>query len=182
MKYLYIVWQLPIQLESCCCNNFIIFFPCTSKARRERNPVQRTEHLWIQFCQLPVRTRDLCMEITPIPAPSQGTLHAQSSTTFRNEFPGASHRETLSCPWAIIVSNYEFSDHSEQIRPGRKLYPWCSRIPFISTMTKNVPRDRCHAEAPRTRRVAASAHGLLCMQILQLHTIFVLESIKLTQN
>lgn len=94
-----------------------------------------------------------------------GTLRAQSSTTFRNYFPGTSHRETISCPWAIIVNNYEISGPSEQIRTGRTLYPQCSCIPFTSTVTKNIPRNRCHTEGPRKCRVAASAHQLLCVQI-----------------
>lgn len=90
------MWQLLIQLDSCCCKNFIILFPCASNAWRERNPAQCMEHLWTRFCQLPVRIRDLCAEITPIQAPSQGTLHAHSSATYRNKFPGTSPTEKLS--------------------------------------------------------------------------------------
>jgi len=141
--------------------------------------VQCTEHLQTQFCQSPVRTRDLCREITPIQAPSQGTLHARSSTTCRNCFPDTSHKEILSCPRAITVNNSEISGHSAPIRPRRNLYPQCSCIAFIVKWLKMIPET----EGPRKRGVAVSAHRILCVQTsYNCVQVFALENIKLRQR
>lgn len=136
-------------MDSCCGNNFIILFPCTCKARRERNPVQGMECLRTPFRQSPVRTRDLCMENTPIQAPSQGLLRAQSSTAFRNYFTDDFHRETISYPRAIIANNYEISGHSEQLRPGRTPCPQCLCVQWLNVFPETHVTQRPQGNAER---------------------------------
>lgn len=91
--------------------------------------------------------RDLCTKITPIQASSRGRQHTQSNTAFRNLFPGTSHRKTVSCPrmllWIIRKCQATLS------RPGlEELSSPTIHIHRLS-LEQNVPRDRCHMEAPR---------------------------------